>query len=433
MSLTAAGVGSGIDIESILSQLAEVEQQPVEALEEKRADLDIELSAFGSVKSALDTFQAAVDDLGTNSDFGAFVASSSDEEVFTATASSPDLAVNTDIEVLSLATHHALSSAAYESSDSSVALGTFTLSSADESFDIVVDSTNNTLTGMRDAINDAADNSKISASIINVDGGSRLVLNAVDSGTEGKIDIIRNADSILDDTEAGFEEITEAADASLIVHGFETTRSSNSISDVIEGVTIELTGSGTATLDASQDLTSLKEALDTFVTSYNSLSSTLTSLGDTDLQGDQLPRGIDQRMRSLFFDAVEVNEVDSSSALDMGFTFDRSGILSLDDGKYEEALTLGVGRYTDVFSKADTGVSSLFSDIIDEYTQAGGIIDTREEGVASRQRDIDDQIERLEYRIENTNERLRSQFTAMDLAVSSLQATSSFLTSRFSG
>ena len=94
MTLTAAGVGSGIDVEGILSQLEEINRVPVTALEDSRAELDVELSAYGRVKSALEAFQTSADALGSDSDFGAFVASSSDEEVFTATALNGESAVN---------------------------------------------------------------------------------------------------------------------------------------------------------------------------------------------------------------------------------------------------------------------------------------------------------------------------------------------------
>ncbi|MDC0434482.1 flagellar filament capping protein FliD [bacterium] len=426
MALTAAGVGSGIDIESILEQLGEIERQPIVNLETKREELDVELSAFGTVKSALSTFQSAADLLGNSDDFGAFVATSSDEAVFTATSSGGEVAENLEIEVLSLATNHRLSSAAYASADSTIDQGSFTFTSGDNSFQIDVDDSNDTLTGLRDAINDRLENTTMSASIISVDGGSRLILTANESGTDGQIGVSQNSG----DTNAGFEEITEATDASLIVHGFQVSRSSNSISDVIDGVTLDLTGVGKSTVDTRRDLTSLKTALDEFVTAYNTMNNSLTQAAQTDLQGDQLPRGIEKRVREIFFDVVDLGEGDSASALDMGFSFDRYGTLNLDNSQYEAAIEQGVNRFVDVFSKSDTGISSLFSDLVDEYTQSGGIIASREDGVDTRKSSIDSQIERLEYRLEKTNTRLRAQFTAMDLAVTNLQTTSSFLTSR---
>lgn len=430
MALTAAGVGSGIDVEGILQQLGEIERAPVVALEAKREALDVELSAFGTVKGALSSFQTAADALGSNTEFGAFVASSSDESVFTATANNGEAAVNHEVEVLALATNHRLSSGAYASADSDVEQGSLTFSSGDSSFQIDVDDSNDTLAGLRDAINASTENKSVSASIISVDGGNRLILTAKESGTEGKIGVSRNSNLPLGDNSAGFQEITEATDASLIVHGFQVTRSSNTINDVIGGVTLNLTGVGKSTVDTRRDLTSLKTALDEFVTTFNNMSDSLTRVAQTDLQGDQLPRGIENRMRNMFFNAVDLGDGDSASALDMGFSFDRFGKLSLDSSRYETAIDQGVNRFVDVFSKPDTGLSSIFSDLVDEYTQAGGIISGREDGVDTRKSSIDDQIERLEYRLEKSSTRLRAQFTAMDLAVTNLQQTSSFLTNR---
>lgn len=428
--ITAAGVGSGIDVESILSQLNELERAPVIALEEKREALDVEVSAYGTVKSALSSFQDAVDILGSDQDFGAFVATSSDEEVLTATATGGDTAQSYDIEVLSLAAPHRMASEAYASADAAVDQGTLQFSSGDNQFDIVIDGSNNTLTGLRDAINDSQDNTAISASIINVDGGSRLVLTAKQAGTAGIIDVTREATLPFGDTDGGFTETSPASDASLIVHGFTVTSSSNTISDAIEGITLNLTGLGKSTVSSERDTTSLRESVDEFVTRYNSMTSTLNNLGDTDLQGDQLPRGIDTRMRNAFLGSVDLGNGDTTTALELGFTFDRYGVLSVDETAFNQALDDGVNRYVAAFADSDNGLAGRFSELIDEYTEAGGVIDIREDGVDTRKNNIDDQIDRLEYRLEKISARLRAQFTSMDLIVTELNNTSGYLASQ---
>lgn len=428
MALTAAGVGSGIDVEGILSSLGEINRLPVVSLETKIEELDVQLSAIGTVKSALDTFQTAVDALGTNADFGDFVANTSDEEVFTASPSNGDVAVNSEVEVIALATNHRLSSAAYESEDSQVGSGTHTFSSGEKSFEVQIGSGGNSLKDMMDAINDSDDNDFVSASIINVDSGSRLILTAIEPGTESEITASRSLGGTpLGNATSEYTEITEASDAVLSVHGFTVTRSSNTISDVIDGVTLELTGVGTATVDTRRDLESLNAAMEEFSTQYNALTSTLSRLSTGDLSGDSLPRSIETRLRAAFFDTVDLGGGDNASALDMGFTFDRNGALSLDTERFDAALDLGVNRYVEAFSKPDTGLSSLFSDLIDEYSETGGVITGRENGIDTRKSSIDSQIERMEYRLEKTNLRLRAQFTAMDLAITELNATSGFL------
>lgn len=429
--ITAAGVGSGIDIESILSQLGDLERQPVNVLNRKRAALDVELSAYGTVKGALSNLKTSAEVLGSTQNFGAFVASSSDEDVFTAEANGGDIAVRHEIEVLSLATNHRLASQAYASESSIVDPGTLRFGSGDNNFDIQIGPTTS-LRALRDAINDSLDNTTVSASIVNVDGGSRLILTAKESGTAGAINVSRPNVFPMPDSPSGFSEVSPATDASLIVHGFTVTSSSNSISDVIDGVTLNLKGVGKSVVSTERDTESLRSSLDDFVTKYNAMTDTLNRVGQADLQGDQLPRGIDSRMRNAFFQSIDLGNGDSTSALDMGFTFDRFGKLSISESKYNAALEAGVNRFVSAFSNADNGLADIFTAIVDEYNRAGGIIDNREDGVGTRKSSIDDQIDRLEYRIEKTNARLRRQFTAMDLTVTNLQSTSSFLTSRLS-
>ncbi len=428
--ITAAGVGSGIDVESILTQLNALERQPVDKLNVKRAALDVELSAYGTVKSALSGFNTAVDTMASDQKFGAFVAASSDEEVFTAVSTGGDIPENHEVEILALATNHRLSSDSYPSEASTVQTGTLQFSAGSNQFDIVIDNNNSTLLALRDSINDSIGNTSVSASIINVDGGSRLILTAKDSGTDGVIDVTRAGVFPLGDTDAGFTEVTEATDASLVVHGFTVTSSSNAVTDVIEGVTLNLVGIGTSTLSTARDTTSLRESVDEFVVKYNSMIGTLNNLSDSELQGDQLPRGVESRIRTAFQGDIDLGNGDSTTTLDLGFTFDRYGTLSINDTAYNKALGDGVNRYVEAFSNPNSGLASRFGDLVDEYTSAGGIIDIREDGVATRQGTIDDQIERMEYRLEKISARLRAQFTAMDLVVSNLNNTSGYLASQ---
>ena len=429
MSITAAGVGSGIDIENILSQLNEIERQPVNALNRRRDALAVELSAYGTVKGALSSLETAAEALANSDKFGAYVASSSDEDVFTAVASGGKTGASLDVEVLALASTHRLASTAFSSADAAVGTGTLSFSSGENSFDITVDGTNNTVTGLRDAINDAPENTSVSASIINVDGGTRLVLTAKNSGTNGQINV-NSSGGLPTENGSAFTEVSAPSDASLIVHGFTVTSSSNTVSDVIEGVTLELTGLGTATMNSSRDTSSLRASVDNFVSSYNSMAQTLTNLSQSELQGDALPRGIDSRMREAFLGDIDLGNEASTTALDLGFTFDRYGTLSIDETKFNDALDAGVEQYVTAFARPETGLATRFTDLVQEYTGAGGIIDGREDGVDTRRSSIDDQIERLEYRIDRTNQRLRRQYTAMDQIVTNLQSTSSFLVSR---
>jgi len=420
--ITAAGAGSGIDVESILSQLNELERAPIRALDARRERLDVELSAFGTVKSAMSELASSASLLGDTTRFGPFLASSSDEAVFTATAGGTAAAETHDITVISLAAAHRTASDAKASSEADMATGTWSFASGDTSFSIELDPGSRSMTALRDAINDATDNDVIVASLLNVDGGTRLVLNAREAGTA-------NAITITPPSAETFTEITAAADASLIVDGFAVTSSSNTVSEVIEGVSLELVGAGSATLGTARDTASLRESLDTFVENYNALRTQLSELSEGDLQGDRLPRDAELRLRSTFALPIMVGDI-SLQPTELGFTFDRYGMLSIDEARLAAAQTASLERFVDAFAVSDTGFAARLTESIDEFTRADGLISDREDGVESRRANLDQQSERLEYRLEQTEARLRRQFVAMDQVVSQLQSTSAFLTDR---
>ena len=419
--ITAAGVGSGIDVESIITGLMDIERQPIEALNTKRDTLDIQLSAMGRVKSTMNELATSARLLGDGSRFGPFQASSSDEDVFTSTATGGSSAEFHTVEVLSLAQNHRMASGLYTSPDTAIDSGSMTFSSNENNFDITIDSSNNTLTGLRDAINDAADNTSISASILNVDGGSRLVLNAKEGGTDNVI-TVGGSSSIV----SGITEVTEALDAELIVDGFQVTSSSNSVSEVIEGVTLELKSIGNANVQTQRDTESLRESLDTFVANYNALRSDLASFAEGQ-QGDQLPRNVESSIRNVFSQDILLPNGQTINLLDIGFTFDRYGALSIDEARLTSAQAGGMESFIEAFITNSTGFSAKIEDALDRFTSVDGIIASREQGIESRQGTIDSRIEQMDYRLENIETRYRQQFTVMDQLVTQLQSTSAYL------
>ncbi|MEE9336296.1 MAG: flagellar filament capping protein FliD [Granulosicoccaceae bacterium] len=425
--ITSAGVGSGIDVESIISSLMELERQPIQALNNRRETLDVELSAMGSVKSAMNELATSARLMGDDTRFGPFQASSIDEDVFTATATGGSSSEYHSVEVLSLAQNHRMASGLYPSSDAPVASGSMNFTSGENNFEITVDGSNNTLVGLRDAINDSIDNTSVSASILNVDGGSRLILNANEGGTDNIIAIAGSSSIVADLT-----EITEALDAQLIVDGFTVNSSSNSVSDVIEGVTLDLKSVGSSDVQTQRDTDSLRDSLDAFVTNYNSLRSGLNSLSAGQLQGDQLPRNIETSVRNVFSQDIELANGQSISPLEIGFTFDRFGVLSIDEKRLDNAQIGGMERFIDAFSAADTGFSAKVEEALDRFTSIDGIIAGREKGIENRQGSLDSRIEQMDYRLENTETRYRRQFTVMDQLVSQLQSTSSYLVNQLS-
>jgi len=420
--ITAAGVGSGIDVEGIISQLMELERAPQRTLESKRQRLDVELSAFGSVKSAMNELAGAARALGDTTRFGNYDASSSDEAVFTAEAGGSAAAESHEVEVFGLASAHGVASGAYTSSDAAVMEGTWSFSSSGESFDVVV-SGGQTLGELRDAINGSVDNDVVVASILNADGGSHLVLNAKSTGAASTI-------SVTSPGSATFTEIRPAADASLEIDGFAVASETNSVAGVLEGVTLNLVGTGTGTIDTTRDTEGLRENLDTFVEQYNALRAQLAESAEGQLRGDRLPRDAELRLRSVFSLPVSTDGGESITPLEMGFTFDKYGVLSIDEARLVKAQEGDLDRFVDAFTRAEDGFAARAVATLEEFTRAGGLIGDREDGIDSRRATLDDQIDRHDLRLEQTETRYRRQFTVMDRLISDLQSTSDYLTQR---
>ena len=194
-TITALGVGSGLDIADIVRQLVAAERSPVQTrLDSQEKTLEAKLSAFGTLKSALAQFQTGLGELSEVGAFLARTASSGSEEVFTASAGTSAAPGTFDLVVQQLAQSHSLVSEGYESASAGVGTGTLTISVGGNSFSVAVDAAHGTLAGVRDAINGASDNSGVVASVIRVDGASggtvaKLVLTSTVTGTEGSLTV----------------------------------------------------------------------------------------------------------------------------------------------------------------------------------------------------------------------------------------------------
>ena len=441
-SITSLGIGSGIDIESIVNQLVAVERRPIQFLEAQQAEIDIQISALGLVKDSVATFQSALSDLNVASGFRSFYVKSSDDEVLTATADEGSVPISSDIEVLALAQRNKLASSAFASGSSVVGTGLLDISVGTDSFSISIDANNNTLEGIRDAINENLSNSGVSASIITADDGSHLVLTSDESGTANALTINVTGDGDGNDTDAAglsslvfvaggiqnLQEIDAAQDATLTVDGFTVTRSSNEISDVIEGVTLSLQGLGPVELSVSEERSEGQSAIEALVTAYNDLIVSLDTQRESTLQGESLLLGIETSARQMFSNRFQVSGSSYSYLFDVGLTFDRDGILSLDSDKFTQAIENDFNGVVQMFTDPENGFVQELDAVLSSYLDTGGLIQARTDGLSESKEQMDDDIERIEDRIVLTEARLRRQFSALDALVNQLNATSSFLT-----
>ena len=425
--ITASGIGSGLDVEGIISQLMELERQPQQSLQSKRQRLDVELSAFGSVKSAMSELSTAAGTLGDANSFGSYLSESSDEAVFTASASGSAAAAAHDIEVITLASTMRVTGDAYASADTAVDSGTWRFGAHQgtpdvTSFELNVGAGEYTVTELRDVINEHADNDFMTASVLNTDAGAQLVFTAKGAGTDNAISVDQPSGNPV-------TVLQPATDSVVEIDGLTVTSGSNSVTGAIEGVTLELVGVGTGSIETRRDTESLRENMDEFVTQYNALRDKLTELSEGELQGDRLPRDAELRLRSVFSLPVSTGSGQALSPLELGFTFDRYGALSVDEARLVKAQEEGLDRFVEFFTESD-GFGSRVVDALDEFTRADGLIGNREDGIDSRRDTLTDQIDRFDFRLEQVEARYRRQFSAMDSMVSQLQSTGQYLAQR---
>lgn len=431
--ISAPGVGSGLDVNSIVTQLMEIERQPLNRLESDKRGLEAQLSAFGRLKSALTTFQDALDDLKSLDAFEVYKAESSDETAFTATANSSAATGFNDIQVVRLAEAHKMGSVSIPDT------GTTALGSGGDQMTITVNGTSfsvdgggMTLSQLRDAINDAPDNVGVSATIISENSGShRLVLTSTETGNENAMSLSFTGSLGAD---LGLTDINVPTDldAELLVDGLYTiTRSSNTIDDAIAGITLNLLGetAGNVQLNVSRDTDSVTESVQAFVDAFNELKTTFDSLageGD-DLEADSTLRSIENQVQGIFNTVPSGLTASFSYLSEVGVSFQRDGTLSLDSDDLESAINADFAGMAELFAHDDQGYLFRLDGLIDRFVQAEGLIDVRQDGLNSRIDVTEQRIVDMEYRLEIREQRLRNQFTLLDTLMGELQSTSAFL------
>ncbi len=420
---TSAGVGSGLDLEGLITGLMAAERAPLTRLQSQKADVQVEISANGQLKGAITRFQVAAQAINDRTTLTGVTASSSDADVFTVTSDYNAVEENHSVVVSLLAQQHKLTSTAYADADTAIGTGTLDITVGTDTLNLTLAAGSNTLTQVRDAINQATDNPGVSASIITVDAGSKLVLTAKESGLANAVSLT------IDPGLTGFAmtELDAARDASFSVDGFAVTSSSNTISDVVQGATMTLTGAGSATLDLKPDSQVLSDALGEFVTSFNSLRGNIKALRAGALGGDSTLLRLEKNVRDEISNSITIGAADPAYLSELGINFEDTGDLSLDASKLSSALNADVSKVLDMLTDTSVGIGGRIDNYLNFYLEEDGILDVREQTLDDRTARIDGQIESTEYRMDRIEARLRTEFTALDVLLTSLQTTGDFL------
>lgn len=443
-SISAAGVGSGLDIQNLVSQLVQAERAPAEGrLQREESAARAQISAFGALRSALSSLGGALRALKPATALDARRATSSDAAVVTASAGAGAAAASFQVEVVSLASAQRLSSAAYASSATAIGTGTLTLDSGDNTFSVAIGSGNNTLAGIRDAINAASGNTSITASVLNTTEGARLVLTARATGAANAITVTRSGgdgglDALVYDpgTLTNLVQRAPAADAVARIDGFNFNSPTNTLSGAVEGVSFNLLAAAPGsvkTVSVARDTDAARKSVEAFLSAYNTVVGSISAATRYDaatktassLTGDALPRALAGEMRRVAGSTVESNTTIRTLA-DAGITTSVSGSLSLDAAKFARALERNPAEVAALIT-GDNGLAARLDAVVQRMAAAGGAIDGRTRGLDERLRGVADRREALEVRMQALEARYRKQFTALDGLVAQLRTTSDFL------
>jgi flagellar hook-associated protein 2 len=443
MGISFSGVSTGADWTSIISDLLEIESNRLYALQDREAEIDQQISDYGRVRSAIDVFMGAMEDLTDESSLAGFSGSSTDESVATVSADSSAAISTYDIDVTQLASQDKIASSAYADTATAVGTGTLSITVNGETMDLTVDAGNNTLSGLQAAINSASDNPGVTASILNETGGSRLILTSNDTGLDNAI-TISFADDDGNDTDAsglsmlfyigagddGYaEQVASAQNALLTIDGFDIESASNTVSDAVTGVTLNLFDVGSATVSIERDNTEIEEKVSQFVASYNLLMDELDNFQEGSLSNDSGLRHMEQGFVDILAQAASIDGSDRY-LFEIGIERDRYGRLSLDSDVLADALADDFSMVTQLFGDDTAGYATRFHNLADSLLEIGGIIDSREDSLDSTKDRIQTRIDREEYRLEMIETSLVAQFAVLDQTLALLQGTSDYLTNQ---
>jgi len=463
------GIGSGIDIDGIVKGMVAAERAPKESqlvnLEKKTTT---QITAIGALKSAISEFQTALGGLNKPELFQARSATSSKSDLVSVIASTKAGAGSYHVEVKSLAGSSKVALQPFNAADASATFGggTLTFKVGGKSLTVTVDEANNTLAGIRDAINAGGKDAGLTATIVTDDAGARLVLSGATTGAgeditvEGKttnaglgsfsLEALNFDGSIVEPDPSdeaamalyrqGPMTLAKAQSAQISIDGLLITSTTNKVDGAIEGVTLDLKAKTAAdeplTVTVVEDKAGAKKQIQSFVDSYNKLigvinaQTKVTAVGDGKapvtgaLVGDATARTLLNTIRN---ELVNVQGDGALRALtDIGITTQKDGTLAIDSAKLDKVMASNFGELSGLFT-GDKGLASRLDAKLKPYTETGGILEQRNKAMTETITKIDDQKEALTRRITSLQERLYKQFNAMDLLVGQLSNTSSSL------
>ena len=472
--VAVTGTGSGLDIDGLVASLVAAERTPAETrLDARETNITNLSTSFTSLKATITDFEAAANKLALASSFSQFTTSSSDATKATISATSSATLGSYQLSISSLASAQTLASGNFAATTDTIGTGTLTIAigtptysgstyssfSQTSSVNITIDTSNNTLAGVRDAINSA--NAGVNASILKNGSNYQLFLVSESTGAANSMSISVSGDSSGTDTDntglsqlafssAGSQltQYAAGANASFSINGLSVSSASNTVTDVIDGVTLSLLGttSSAITVDVKTDTDTIVADVQAFVDKYNAFASLYTDLTKYDattetagaLQGDSIARSVMSQIRSELAGSVTGLTGSYTSLVDLGISIDTSGLMSFTQSTFKTAFAAAPTEVTGVFASttvsgtAVEGVAEKLETLMEGFlVSTTGIFDSRISSLNTQLTAITDDRADLARRMQSLEDRYFAQLNAMDSLLAEIETTGDFLTQQF--
>ncbi len=398
MALSVDGLASGLNTTNIISKLIELEKKPVKLLEDKKTTLNNQFSSWQEFNKRLSALETAVNTINKSSEFIG-VASSfannnslSTQTVLTASASSTAAPGTYTMKINSIAKAEKEVSQGFSSTSATLGsgAGTLTITAGSKTTSITVNSTNNTLEGLKTAINNA--NAGVTASIINDGSSYRLSITGTDTGSDNKITIQDNIfRSGLGANIALFSwtESQSASDADIELDGISISKSSNVVTDVIDGVTLNLQAAGSGTITLTSDTSKVKQNISNFANAYNDVMTFIKEqfAYDTNkkttggyLFGNNTLMSIQQKLRGIVSAAVPGLSADNTYLSQIGIRTGKDGKLTINDDELSDALRDDYAGVSKLFIEAGSSTHANITYVTNSEDTKGGTYEVRVSG-----------------------------------------------------
>lgn len=468
-TISSMGIGSGLDVNSIITQLMAAESVPLTQLQQQASSINTQISAVGQITSLSSTLSGKAQALESLDLWNGVAATSSDSSSVSAATQSGAAAGNYSVTVSQLAQGQTVTSSTQPSATSTLNAGTltiqlgtwsgstFTAKSGSSPTSITIDSANTSLSAIRDQINAA--NAGVQASIITDANGSRLAFTSTGTGKDSGFKI--NATEAVDDGNpaTGLSALTydpsgtasqmslnqSAQNALVNVNGIGIESASNTLTGVSTGLDLTVSKQTTSpvTITVSKDTASMTTAINGFVTAYNALNSYIHDQTKYDptakvggpLQGDPTIIGFQYALRGIITTGSTASSMYQTLS-SIGVSVQTDGSLAVDSTKLGAALqnTSEVQKlFASTGSGSAQGLAVSFQQTLDSATISGGRLDSETQGLRTQLQNNSDQQTNMQTHLSDEQSRLQTQFQALDTTMAQATALQSYLSQQLTG